>query len=185
LISAQFSNGDTEVLCAGTINATDTGVTNGSVSGNLVPNGATYNGSGNYTLTGLTNGSYYYWGKGANDSTCGSLSSNGNFIESGTTIVLTGTPSAAVTAIVQQVSVPSNVSGIYPIPNGQNYLVVTGLSIPFTPRGIQCTVMSGSGDGSIGQPQVVQSTISSTGFTVNFQGSTTSSNYYLIWTAIQ
>lgn len=75
-------------------------------AGTLIPMGAVYDGSGNYTLTGLTSGVYYQWTKGANDSTLvntpETLSSTGVFSATGTSVTLTGTPSAAITCVVRQ-----------------------------------------------------------------------------------
>jgi|GEM_PF-5362482 len=72
--------------------------------GNIIPNGAAYNGSGAYTLT-LTQDRTYYWEKGGNDTNAvnGSitLTSSGATTMLGTSLVLHGTPSAAVTASVR------------------------------------------------------------------------------------
>jgi hypothetical protein len=68
----------------------------------------TYNGSGAYTLSGLTAGRSYYWLKGANDTSLvngtETLSTSGLFIAQGTSATLNGTNSASVTAAVISLS---------------------------------------------------------------------------------
>lgn len=75
-----------------------------SAGGSLVPNGATYNSSGNYTLSGLTSGVTYQWTSGANDTsvTAGSTlnTSGATFAASSSSVTLTGTANASVTASV-------------------------------------------------------------------------------------
>lgn len=77
-----------------------------SAGGSLVPQGATYNSSGSYTLTGLTSGVTYQWTQGANDTSItensSTLSTSGATFTapSGGSITLTGTANAAVTASV-------------------------------------------------------------------------------------
>jgi len=77
------------------------------VGGNLVTGGPSYDGSGNYTLSGLTASYAYSFAKGANDTgyTNGGpqVTDDGEFITVGTSIVLKGTPSALVTSTVRQV----------------------------------------------------------------------------------
>lgn len=73
--------------------------------GSIIPGGAAYNGSGNYTLTGLVVGDVYQYILGANDTdiTCGAdnLAADGFFTAEATSATLTGTPSALVTAVVR------------------------------------------------------------------------------------
>lgn len=87
----------------GTVNAYAV-TTAGPVSGSNLVSG-TYDGSGNYTLSGLTINSYYYYQKGAADTSlaCGSLSitSSQVFQAQQTTATLVGTPSAVITASVR------------------------------------------------------------------------------------
>lgn len=77
------------------------------VGGNLVTGGPSYDGSGNYTLSGLTAAYAYNFVKGANDTGYtnggGTITSDGDFTTVGTSIVLKGTPSALVTSTVRQV----------------------------------------------------------------------------------
>lgn len=74
--------------------------------GNILPGGASYDGSGDYVLSGLTVNRVYKWSPGANDTTlvngAQTLTEEGNFTAQGTSATLTGTPSAAVTAIVRE-----------------------------------------------------------------------------------
>lgn len=73
----------------------------------LVPAGAVYDGSGQYTLSGLTAGTAYLWVKGANDisivNTPDTITVSGTFLAAGTSCVMNGTPGATVTATVQVV----------------------------------------------------------------------------------
>lgn len=72
--------------------------------GTVIPNGATYNGSGAYTLA-VTAGRVYQWEPGANDTNLvnGSitLTASGATTALGSSVVLNGTPSAAITATVR------------------------------------------------------------------------------------
>lgn len=73
---------------------------------NLIPGGAVYDGSGEYTLTGLTVGRGYRWTDGgANDTNVVNTAetittSNAVFWAQATSVVLHGTIGAAVTAVV-------------------------------------------------------------------------------------
>lgn len=75
--------------------------------GNIVPGGATYNGSGQYSLATAT-GVFYKWTDGgANDTsvTNGTETvtvSNSNFIAQGATVTLNGTALATVTCVVRK-----------------------------------------------------------------------------------
>lgn len=73
--------------------------------GSIIPGGAAYDGSGNYTLSGLTVGRTYTWTDGAADISCvngaETLVASGNFIAQATSVMLTGTPSATITATVR------------------------------------------------------------------------------------
>ena len=82
----------------------------GVATGNLLPGGAVYDVNGNYTYNGLTLNYGYYWTKGANDASCESsppLTVSNPFTALSTSIVLTGTPAALVTASLVQ-SAPIN-----------------------------------------------------------------------------
>lgn len=87
----------------GTVNAYAV-TTAGPVAGSNLVSGS-YDGSGNYTLSGLTINSYYYYQKGSADTslTCGSISitSSQIFQAQQTVATLTGTPSAVITANVK------------------------------------------------------------------------------------
>lgn len=74
-------------------------------AGNLVPGGATYDGSGHYTLN-VSSGTFYIIGFGAHDTSVDNGSDNYTdslhvFQASGSTILLHGTISATVTAVVR------------------------------------------------------------------------------------
>jgi hypothetical protein len=64
------------------------------------PPNVSYDGSGNYTVTGLTSGNLYYWTKAAHDVACAGLTNTGFFTASATSQVITGIPSGTVTAAV-------------------------------------------------------------------------------------
>jgi len=72
--------------------------------GTVIPNGATYNGSGAYTLA-VTAGRVYQWEPGANDTNLVNgtitLTASGATTALGSSVVLHGTPSAAITATVR------------------------------------------------------------------------------------
>lgn len=73
--------------------------------GSIIPGGAAYDGSGNYTLSGLTVGRTYTWTDGSADISCvngaETLVASGNFIAQATSVTLTGTPGAVITATVR------------------------------------------------------------------------------------
>jgi hypothetical protein len=111
---------------------TDSGMVNayaitakGGLGGtNLVPAGAAYDSNGNYVLTGLTLNMGYLWTKGASDDSCApanqtALTASGSFTAGATTVTLTGTPSATVTATVDLVA------PISAYKNGQIFFVYT------------------------------------------------------------
>ena len=94
---------------------TDTGTANayaitargGAAGSNLVPNAATYDTNGNYVLTGLTLNYGYYWTKNTNDislvvNSNNTLATSGAFTATNSSVTLTGTPNATVTASVAQ-----------------------------------------------------------------------------------
>ena len=84
---------------------------------NLVPNGATYDGSGHYTLSGLTTGKLYMWTDGGSHDTSVTngtetvTTSNNFFVAQGTSVTLNGTAGQSVTALVRMganlVSIPA------------------------------------------------------------------------------
>ena len=74
-------------------------------AGNLIPGGATYDGSGHYTLSGLTAGKALRWLKGSHDTSltngASTVSTSGqNFFAAGTSVTLNGTAGQTVTAAV-------------------------------------------------------------------------------------
>lgn len=72
--------------------------------GTVIPNGATYDGAGLYTLA-VTAGRVYQWEPGANDTNLVNgtitLTATGATTALGSSVALHGTPSAAVTAVVR------------------------------------------------------------------------------------
>lgn len=73
---------------------------------NLVA-GQSFNGSGQYTLTGLVAGEYFSWYSQGNitsitngTQTCTAYGSSGGFVAQGTSVVVNGTPSAAITGVI-------------------------------------------------------------------------------------
>lgn len=80
------------------------------VGGNYIPDNATYDVGGAYSLSGLTAGRTYLWTKGSNDTNLvnggDTLTVNGIFNSLDGTAVLHGTPGTAVTCTVR--------SGVYP-----------------------------------------------------------------------
>lgn len=80
----------------------------GCTATNVIPSGAVYDGSGNYTVTGLTTNHQYYWNNGPNDLTGGGINASGIVSTGvGTTIALTGTSNAAITAVLYDL--PANI----------------------------------------------------------------------------
>lgn len=74
-------------------------------AGNIIPGGAEYDGSGEYTLA-TTTGRTYKWTKGANDTNVVNgtetiTTTDTIFIAQGTSITLNGTPSEDVTAVIR------------------------------------------------------------------------------------
>lgn len=114
---------------AGKINAYSITARGGLGGSNLVPAGATYDGNGNYVITGLTPNYGYFWtpsGSNTNDISCIvndqttiTGPGGGAFTAITTGVVLTGTPGDAVTATLIQ-SAPINA-----YKNGQVFWVYT------------------------------------------------------------
>lgn len=75
-----------------------------ALGASLIPLGATYDGSGHYTLPVTVNKNHSYT-KGANDTSVTNgtqtLATNGNFAAQGGTVTLNGTPSALITATLR------------------------------------------------------------------------------------
>lgn len=184
LVTATTTNGRKLDLGAGYINVADQGEnTPIVVPGNLVPSGANYDGSGNYTLSGLIQGTPYSWVQGADDISCGSLASSGIFIASGTMQILTGTPSTSVTAVVVRLSVSNPVAGNIPVVSGSTGIqTANGLTIPFVPTNIEVWLMAGINDGYIPVFPVF-GTWNQTSFQYNIVGIIPNSNYVLGWRA--
>ena len=93
-----------------------------------------------YTLNGLTPGFVYYWKMNANDTGCGPLTATGSFMATTSSVVLTGTASTSVTAIVYATNQYPYYTTVA-IPNGAESFSVSGLALPFTPLGAEATVM--------------------------------------------
>ena len=189
LVSAVTTGGNDLILGAGQITALDNGnASNASVPGNLI-GAVSYSGGGTYTLTGLTVGGVYYWGQGANDTNIAgtgftTLTTSGNFVAGATSVTLTGTASQTVTAAVLPLQVSSPTGGQVAIPSGTaaGAYTVTGVTIPFTPARVTVTLEAGVNDAYVAC-QVIASTISQTGFHVNFFSAINTSNYVLSWDA--
>ena len=108
----------------GTVGAYAITARGGLGGSNLITGGATYDANGNYVLTNLTLNYGYYWTKGANDTSIVvnsqlTLTASGAYSAIATSVTLTGTPSATVTATVVK-SAP-----ISAYTNGQMFFVYT------------------------------------------------------------
>ena len=185
LVTATATNGNQFDLGAGTITVIDQGeATPTVVPGNLVPGGSNYDGSGNFTLTGLVASGVYFWQQGSNDAGCAGLTASGNFIAAATTQLLTGTPSLSVTAVVLRLFVSNPVSGAISVPINSTGLTTITLPslIPFVPVNVEVWWMTGVNDGYI-PVWPIYATISQTGFQINIDGILPSANYVLGWRA--
>lgn len=96
---------------------------------NLIPAGANYDVLGNYTVSGLVIGTVYYWSKGANDSGCHGLTSTGFFTATGTTQLITGTASQAVTAglapsVMKSCYIYNNTISLTSLPSAQTGIII-------------------------------------------------------------
>jgi hypothetical protein len=192
LLVTAVTTGGNVVLGVGQVNFVDLGnASNSSVPNNLISSGTNYSSGGSYTLNGLIVGGVYYWGQGANDTNVSgtgftTLTSSGNFVAGATSVTLTGTASQSVTAAVLPLQVASPTGGKVAIPNGTAAGAFTpsslGVTVPFTPARIEVSVAAGASDPPV-FAQVVTSSISATGFTVNLSAPITSGNYVLYWDA--
>lgn len=79
-----------------------------TVGANVIPSGATYDGSGQYVVTNLTADKVYEVDLAANDTSLENdvqtVTEDGRFVAAGTSVTLNGTPSALVTARLWQPS---------------------------------------------------------------------------------
>ena len=164
----------------GIIRVYDCGYASGTpITGNIVPTGASYNGSGNYTLSGLIAGVTYYWNQSMDDLTAPGLTASGSFLASASSVTLTGTPSAAVTATVY--SVPQKpftiISALSVGATSFNAIAVLPYSLTFA----DAKIMGPTGGGFI-DAQADQTTLGNvvtTGVVVNFDTGIPATGYYI------
>lgn len=71
-------------------------------------------------------------------------------------------------------------SGYFPIPNAADFVTVTGLNLSAVPRGVMPFMVKPAGGFNI-FPTLVNGTITTDGFTVDFNGSTDSNQYQLFY----
>lgn len=107
---------------------------------NIVPGGAVYDGSGNYTLAVSEDTSYTYT-QGANDDTLvngvQTLSADGFFTANGASVTLTGTIGAAVTAVIR--------TPVYPTYDQVRALVGESVILAVNEAGVTTTYVSPDG----------------------------------------
>ena len=139
------------VFDAGPVSAVDAGQASGTgATGNIAfypqvggvgLSAASYDGSGNVTLAGLSPGMNYYWTKGAHDTsvTGTSLTASGTFTATGSPVVLTGSAGQTVTAAVSAVNTNPLVQ-ILKLTSGQVGFTVSNLSLPSAPITAVCFV---------------------------------------------
>lgn len=135
-----------------------------------------YDGAGNYTLTGLGAGGLYYWLKNANDATAAGVNASGYITVNASSITLTGTANALVTAKVRAGNFIKPYAGSYAIPNGYDRVTVTGLGLLFTPTLVIAVITQPAGALQL-FPTIVQGTLTTDGFTATLNGMTDSGNY--------
>ncbi len=187
LVTATTLAGKALVLGAGPVNAVDAGQATGVPATNNIAvypqvggiglSAATYDGSGNVTLT-LVAGYNYFWTKGAHDLTAPGLSASGTFTTSSSTVVLTGTPAATVTATVYAVNTKP-LTMIVPLDanNGTNTFTVTGLALPFTPTWATADVGLPNSSGTPLTAWVDLSTLTTAGATFYLQTNLPATGY--------
>lgn len=100
----------------------------------IIPVGTLYDGAGNRTQT-VTANNYYQWTKGANDTSLvngtETLTTSGTFVAQGSSVTLTGTPSALITALLRWPMVPTTdqmearLAGMLKIINSPGVLIGT------------------------------------------------------------
>lgn len=108
VIGTDLTTGEPVMLGGTSIIIEESGINlegnNPSQGANIVPGGAVYDGSGNYTLAVSEDSSYIYT-QGANDDTLvngvQTLSADGFFTANGASVTLTGTIGTAVTAVIR------------------------------------------------------------------------------------
>jgi uncharacterized protein YaaQ len=180
-VVATMTNGNLEVWY-GAILVFDDGFASGTpTAGDLVPSGAQYDSSGNYTLAGLVAGYTYYWIKGVDDATASGLTQTGSFVPAGGSVVLTGTPNSNVTAVVYlystsirpltiQAALTSGATGFNAI-----------ATLPYVPLSAVAQIMTPSGGASIDAPcdYTTLGNVGSTGIVFNFTTAIPASGYYI------
>ena len=179
-VSVTTSLGTDPFVAYGIIRVYDCGYATGTpITGNIVPSGASYNGSGNYTLMGLIAGVTYYWNQGTDDLTAPGLTASGSFLASASSAILTGTPSTAVTAVVY--SVPQKpFTIIQQLSVGEisfNAIAVLPYSLTFA----DAKIMGPAGGGFI-EAQADQTTlgnVGTTGVVMNFDTGIPATGYYI------
>jgi hypothetical protein len=176
LVTAVTTIGNKLVLGAGNIIATDSGQGKGVLTNNLVPGAAAYSVGGSYTLTGLTPGFVYFWKMGANDTGCGPLTATGSFMATTSSVVLTGTASLPVTAVVYATNQYPYYTTVAII-NGAPSFSVSGLSLPFTPLGAEATVMRPNPAAVSLQADADYSSLSASGVTFYLQTNAPATGY--------
>lgn len=127
-----WTPGANDISCAGLISAgnfvaTATSVTlTGTAAGSVTASVFATTSVGTYTLNGLTVGQVYYWTKAGNDTNliygATTITSSGFFIAPATSVVLSGTSGAVITALVQPITVVTQGTFVA----GANTAVLTG-----------------------------------------------------------
>lgn len=177
-VSVTTTTGKQVVIGYGQINVYDNGFATGvPITGNLVPSGASYDGSGNYTLTVPTAGYSYFWQKNAHDLTAPGLTSSGQFWTSTTSVLLTGTPSTTVTAVVYSTNFYPFEQTVALAPGASSY-TVSGLNLPWTPITMSASISGPSGGGII-DIYNDRSTLSNNGATWDFGTAIPGAGYYI------
>jgi hypothetical protein len=179
-VSVATSLGTEPFVGYGVIRVYDCGFSTGTpITGNLIPSAAAYDGSGNYTLTGLLAGATYYWSKGAHDATAPGLTVSGTFLASATSVTLTGTPAATVTATVYSVQQrPFNIISALTVgATSFNAISILPYALVFADAKIM-----GPAGGFFIVAQADQSTLANvgtTGVVVNFDTGIPATGYYI------
>lgn len=177
-------------------------------AGNIVPSGATYDGSGEYALTVLA-ARYYKWTQGANDTSAVNgtetiTTSNANFITQSTTVTLHGTAGELVTAVVRpspyltadevNALITSLIGGIVTLKQGSQVLVAgeevvtldySAHALGSTPSRIVPIVISPPGGDKLGTPEVVSGSATATQCQVQLANPVPASGYSLGYILIQ
>ncbi len=179
-VSALTSAGTQIMLGYGVINVYDDGYATGTpITGNLIPSGATYDGSGNYSLSGLLAGGTYYWTKNAHDATAPSLSASGSFQAAASTVTLTGTALATVTATVLGVALRPFyiIASLNAGDTGYNAIA----TLPYSLMCGEATIMTPAGGASIQAPCdfTTLGNVGTTGVLFNFTSAIPAAGYHI------